>query len=88
MLVEVKKSNNPDLLNGFVRQLPEYEKREATDESIYLIIRVTERESGIKDVVALRDKKRAQGKKVPYVFVIDARRKATASKRSRKKDRG
>jgi hypothetical protein len=73
LLVEVKKSNSSDLLNGFVRQLPEYEKSEATDESTYLIIRVAEGDSGIKNVLALRDKKRAEGKKVPDVFVIDAR---------------
>ena len=41
ILVEVKKSSNSDLLNRFEKQLPAYEKSEATFESIYLIVRVT-----------------------------------------------
>jgi hypothetical protein len=87
MLVEVKKSSNSDLLNGFEKQLPEYEKSEATDESVYLVVRVTERDSAIKSVIALRDKKIRQGQKTPEVFVIDARKKASASKHRKKKDR-
>jgi hypothetical protein len=79
--VEIKKSNNPGLLHGFEVQLPAYEKSEATDESIYLIIRVAESESAIKDVLALRDKRLKESKKVPDVIVIDARKRASASKR-------
>lgn len=81
MLVEVKKSNNSDLLRGFETQLPAYEKSEATEESVYLILRVTEGESGIKNVLALREAGAEQGKKVPRVIVIDARQKPSASKR-------
>lgn len=80
-LVEIKKSNNPDLLHGFERQLPAYEKSEATQESMYLILRVAESESAIKDVFALREKQLQEGKKVPEVVVIDARKKPSASKR-------
>lgn len=87
MLVEVKKSSNSALVRGFEKQLPEYEKSEATDESVYLVLRVTENESAIKSVLALREKKIAEGKKVPDIFVIDARKKASASKQRRKKDR-
>jgi hypothetical protein len=87
MLVEVKKSSNSHLLNGFEKQLPEYEKSEATDESVYLVIRVTQGDSAIKNVLALRDKKTKEGKKVPDIFVIDARKKASASKQRKKKDR-
>jgi len=81
LLIEVKKSDNPSLLRGFEVQLPAYEKSEATQESIYLIIRVTEGESAIKDVLALREKRVQEGKKVPEVMVIDARKKPSASKR-------
>jgi hypothetical protein len=80
LLVEIKKSTNSRLLHGFETQLPEYEKSEATHESLYLIMRVSEGEAGIKDVIALREKKIKQGAKVPEVIVIDARRKASASK--------
>jgi hypothetical protein len=46
-----------------------------------LIIRVAESESAIKDVLALRDKRLKESKKVPDVIVIDARKRASASKR-------
>jgi hypothetical protein len=87
ILVEVKKSSNSDLLHGFEKQLPEYEKSEATDESVYLIVRVTERDSSIKSVIALRDKRVRKGQKTPDIFVIDARKRASASKRRKKRDR-
>ncbi len=87
VLVEVKKSSNSDLLNGFEKQLPEYEKSEATDESVYLVVRVAEGEASIKNVLALRDKRRAEGKKVPDIFVVDGRKKESASKHKRKGNR-
>jgi len=63
LLVEIKKSSNSDLVNGFEKQLPDYEKSEATNESVYLIVRVTEQDSAIKSVIALREKKVKAGKK-------------------------
>jgi hypothetical protein len=81
LLVEVKKSNNSDLLHGFETQLPAYETSEATHESIYLIIRVADGESAIRDVLALREKRLQEGRKVPDVVVIDARKRPSASKR-------
>jgi len=81
ILVEVKKSNNPALLHGFETQLPAYEKSEATEESVYLVLRVTEGDSAIKNVLALREKRMQEGKKVPEVVVIDARKIPSASKR-------
>jgi hypothetical protein len=87
ILVEIKKSSNSDLLNGFEKQLPEYEKSEATFESIYLIVRVTESDSSINNVIALRAKKLAEGRKAPEIVVVDARKKESASKQKRKKRR-
>jgi len=87
VLVEIKKSSNSDLLNGFEAQLPEYEKSESTDESVYLIVRVTEGDSGIRSVLALREKKLKAGQKVPDIFVVDARKKVSASKRRKERDR-
>jgi hypothetical protein len=80
-LVEVKRSDNPNLLHGFETQLPAYEKSEATQESIYLIMRVTEGDAGIKNVLALREKQTEQAKRAPEVVVIDARKTPSASKR-------
>jgi hypothetical protein len=87
ILVEVKKSSNSDLLHGFEKQLPEYEKSEATFESIYLIVRVAESESRIKKVISLRDSKVAELKRVPEIFVVDGRKKKSASKRAGKQRR-
>jgi hypothetical protein len=67
VLVEVKQSNNSHLINGFEEQLPEYENSESTDESMYLIVRVSESHSSIKSVLSLRDRKVKEGKKVPQV---------------------
>jgi hypothetical protein len=81
MLVEIKKSVNPDLLHGFITQLDAYQKSEAAEESLYLILRISDRESGIKDVLALCEQKQKAGAKVPEVVVVDARKMASASKR-------
>ncbi|MGO9589049.1 MAG: hypothetical protein ACLP3K_03255 [Candidatus Acidiferrales bacterium] len=81
LLVEIKKSNNPDLLHGFDTQLEAYQNSEATQESVYLILRVSERQSGVDDVLALCERKKAEGLKVPEVIVIDARKTPSASKR-------
>ncbi len=81
ILVEVKRSDNPNLLHGFETQLRAYEQSEATQESIYLIIRVTEGDAGIKNVLALRERQIEQAKRVPEVTVIDARKTPSASKR-------
>jgi hypothetical protein len=84
--VEVKKSNNSDLLKGFEKQLPEYEKSEATDESVYLVVRVAMGDSAIKRLLAFRAKRLQESKKVPDIFVADARKKASASKQPRRRD--
>jgi hypothetical protein len=87
ILVELKKSSNPDLLHGFEKQLPAYEKSEATEESIYLILRISDATSAIDNVIALRAQQLKSGKRVPDIVVIDARRVATASKRGKGKKR-
>jgi hypothetical protein len=81
ILVEVKKSSNSSLLHGFETQLPTYERSEATEDSLYLIMRVSESEAAIRDVLEMREKRVAAGKKVPEIVVIDARPRPAASKR-------
>jgi hypothetical protein len=81
VLVEVKKSTNPQLLHGFDVQLDAYQKSEATEESLYLILRMADGHAGIDDVLALRDRKLREGLRVPDVVVIDARMRLSASKR-------
>ena len=87
VLVEVKKSNNSDLAHGFEKQLPEYEKSEATDVSVYLIVRVTEGDSLIKSVLALKKKQLDEGKKVPEILIVDARKNKSASRIRRTRGR-
>ena len=81
VLIELKKSTNPQLLHGFEVQLEAYQKSEATEQSLYLILRMSDGETGIKDVLTLREKKLKEGAKVPDIFVIDARKRLPASKR-------
>jgi hypothetical protein len=81
VLVEVKKSSNSQLLHGYETQLTAYQKSEATEEALFLIMRVTDGEAGIKDVFALRENKLKEGLKVPDIVVVDARKRPPASKR-------
>lgn len=81
ILVEVKKSTNTKLIHGFETQLQAYQAAEMTEESLYLILRVSNGEKGISDVLALRDEKLGEGFRVPDVVVIDARLTPSASKR-------
>jgi hypothetical protein len=83
ILVEVKRSDNPHLTHGFETQLPTYEKSESTEESVYLIMRVADGDSGINNVLNLRQERIKEGRKVPEVVVIDARKRRSASKRRR-----
>jgi hypothetical protein len=81
VLVEVKKSTNPHLLRGFAVQLDAYQKSEETEESLYLILRMADGQTGIEDVVALLNRKLNEGFRVPELVIIDARRRPPASKR-------
>jgi len=81
VLVEVKKSNNQKLVHGYEVQLRAYERSESTERSMYLIIRVTETQNLIREVLKRRDEEIKKGKAVPQVVVIDARKALSASKR-------
>jgi hypothetical protein len=81
VLVEIKLSSNPHLVQGFEHQLPAYEKSENTTSTFYVVIRVTESEKQIKQVREIYNKAQADGKKVPKLVVIDAMEKPSASKR-------
>ncbi|OFV97097.1 MAG: hypothetical protein A3F68_03275 [Acidobacteria bacterium RIFCSPLOWO2_12_FULL_54_10] len=81
ILVEVKLSSSPRLIHGFETQLPAYQQSEATRESVYLIMRLPGSDASIKNVQKLRDNAIKVGKKVPSIFVIDARPQKSATKR-------
>jgi hypothetical protein len=81
VLVEIKLSSNTHLVKGLTEQLPAYGKSEQTQESILVILRVTESDASIREVLRLREEAVKAGKKVPEVYVIDARPTPAASKR-------
>ncbi len=81
VLVEIKLSSNTQVVHGYEKQLPTYEKSEKTNRSAYVIIRVAKSQSSIKKVQKLHDRAVEGGRKVPKVFIIDGRKKAPASKR-------
>lgn len=81
VLVELKKSTNPQLLHGFEVQLDAYQKSEVTQESLYLIMQVADSQVGINDVLALRNKRAKEGAKVPDIVIVDARKRRPASTR-------
>ena len=81
VLVEIKLSSNSHLVKGFTDQLPAYEKSEATQESFLVILRVTESDAAIREVLRTRDAALEAGRKTPTVTVIDARPTSSGSKR-------
>lgn len=80
VLVELKLSKN-DLLHGYDIQLPAYIRSEKADAAIYVIIRVSDSDAGIDDVLAMERQGCKAGKPMPKVYVIDARPTESASKR-------
>jgi hypothetical protein len=76
----MKLSSN-DLIHGYTVQLPAYMLSENTDTAVYLIIRVADNDLTIREVLDLEAKGTAAGKKMPKVYVVDARPTVSASKR-------
>lgn len=78
--VEVKYSSNPNLLKGYTKQLPIYDKAEKSSYSIYLVIRTKESTANIENLMELRQKTLKEGKRAPDIVVIDGRLQDSASK--------
>jgi hypothetical protein len=81
--VEVKKSNNGKLVHGYETQLANYNRAENAKSSIYLIVRVSDDDAKIKQVLALEAARRALGENPPEVIIVDARPQQSASKAQR-----
>jgi hypothetical protein len=82
--VEVKYSSNTALVRGFTNQLPDYDKAEKTQHSIYLILKTTQSTASIKAVKKTADIAKQQGKRSPDIIIVEAERKPSASKKERK----
>lgn len=81
ILVEIKLSSNPRLLQGFEKQLPAYQDSESTKESFYLIIRNTKSDKNIKSLLQYSKEQVRYHKKIPEIIVVDGLIKPSASRR-------
>lgn len=80
--VELKYSTNPNLMKGFEKQLPAYNRAEKTNHSIYLIKMTKNNSKKIKNLLKIADEQKANGKRVPEIIVIDGRKQLSASRRT------
>lgn len=79
--VEIKYSSNTNLLKGYTKQLPTYNKAESADTSIYLVLRTTRADNSIKQLLKINKAATDKGERVPEVIIIDARPQKSASNR-------
>ena len=78
--VEIKYSSNSQLVHGYKKQLPTYNKAEQTDSSIFFIIKTTKADNKIKLLKKVEEAERMKGQRVPIIIVADATYKPSASK--------
>lgn len=80
--IETKLSTNTRLLHGYTKQLAIYNKAEKTNQSIFLIIQLYDKdEKRIKAVFDYKNKNENKDNKLPEIIVIDATFRTSASKR-------
>ncbi|MGJ7032304.1 hypothetical protein [Niabella hirudinis] len=79
--IEIKYSSNKKLVNGYLKQLPAYNKAENADTSIYLVLKTTKSVNTIKRVEAIKQKAILNKKQVPDIIIIDATPQKSASAR-------
>lgn len=87
VLVEIKKSNNPSLLDGFKNQITTYEKSENACHSFYLVIIVKQDDplkkkgkSKLDTLKELYEKRLESNLLTPELYIIDGLRYPCASK--------
>jgi hypothetical protein len=77
VLVEVKLSTNPKLVDGYTKQLPQYQKSEQTERAVYMVIEVGGSEQRMKN---LRKIAKQAGEDGPKLLEIDGVPGPSASK--------
>jgi hypothetical protein len=80
VLVELKRSNNPNLEHGYLKQLARYKAAEQTTEAFYVIIDYGSRDDLITRIVRKSKRDQKAGKPFSHVVRIDAQKQASASK--------
>jgi hypothetical protein len=78
--VELKYSTNNNLLEGYITQLPIYNRSENSLQSILLIIKTSSRETLINDVIATREAEIQAGRRAPQIQIVDGRIMPSASR--------
>ncbi|WP_368246453.1 MULTISPECIES: hypothetical protein [Clostridium] len=80
VLVEIKKSNNSQLIHGIEKQLPEYQKAEKTKETIYLVLDIGNSDRNLKNLNEFINEKSKENIRLPKVIIVDAKKKLSASR--------
>lgn len=84
VIIETKLSNNPNLLHGYVTQLPNYMNSQHGSYGIYVVVIVDSKKNQIGQLKKLKEieEKRNKDDSSQYkIIFVDARERLTASKK-------
>ncbi len=76
VIIELKLSSNENLLTGYTKQLPRYNKSEKVNESIYLVLKNDNNEKKVDKLIELEN----QYNGCPKLIIINGQKQITASK--------
>jgi hypothetical protein len=80
VLVEMKRSGGT-VVHGYEKQLEFYKTASQTDFAVFVIINYGDLGDKLNEITRIRDKRLKTGARTSEIVVIDATRKASASKR-------
>jgi hypothetical protein len=80
VLVEIKLSTNSKLLAGYSRQLETYKGAEETTEGFYVVIDVGHIGKKRRNLISLKNREAATGRKVSPIIFVDGIRRLSASR--------
>lgn len=81
-IIEVKLNTNPDYLHGYEEQIETYVKAEKTNKCIYAYVKIEKHPQKDKKINQAYLRKQKSGGIVPYLYIIDAQKRLSASRRS------
>lgn len=80
-IIEVKLNTNPDYLHGFEEQIVTYAKAEKTQKYMYVYVKVENHPKRDEKIQLAYEKKKGSGEIMPYLYMIDAQSRLSASKK-------
>ena len=80
-IIEVKLNTNPDYLYGYEEQIETYAKAEKTDKCIYVYVKIEKHPQKDKKIKQAYLRKQKSGGIVPYLYIINAQKKLSASRK-------